>query len=111
VGEGNRSSRNQSDRGSTGAVEDRCAWANVVATLPLTEDERGGNLRHWLNPEYAPNQHHVSLSRDLLRRLCLAIAEANAEMEAFGEAGEREGYEQAVQEIDRLTGGDGEYRY
>ncbi len=34
-----------------------------------------------------------------------------AEFDECGQTGERDGYEKAVQEIDRLTGGDGEYRY
>ena len=35
---------------------------------------------------------------------------ANADDEAY-EIGKRDGYSEAVQQIDRLTGGDGEYRY
>lgn len=38
------------------------------------------------------------------------VSGAEADDEAY-EIGKRDGYEQAVQHIDRLTGGDGEYRY
>lgn len=38
-----------------------------------------------------------------------ADADHQAECEEFGKIGERDGYEKAVQDIDLLTGGDGEY--
>lgn len=37
--------------------------------------------------------------------------EAVAECDEFGQIGERDGYEKAVQDIDLLTGGDGEFRF
>jgi hypothetical protein len=41
----------------------------------------------------------------------LADMEAlKGEIEEYGKAGERDGYEEAVADIDRMTGGDGEYR-
>jgi hypothetical protein len=53
----------------------------------------------------------------LLNEASAAISSLLADMEAlkgeieeYGKAGERDGYEEAVADIDRMTGGDGEYR-
>lgn len=41
----------------------------------------------------------------------LAVAYSQAEYDEAYEIGKRDGYEEAVQDIDQKTGGDGEYRY
>jgi hypothetical protein len=50
----------------------------------------------------------ITPARAMLARLTEAHS---AECEEFGKIGERDGYEKAVQDIDELTGGDGEYRF
>lgn len=80
----------------------------LIEGLPLRLDEERG-MSLWLDPEYAPNQPNVAIARDLLRRLCRAIQAGNTEAEEAHQLGKSDGYEEAVQDIDRLTGGDGEY--
>ncbi|OAP40392.1 hypothetical protein AU381_00250 [Sinorhizobium glycinis] len=54
---------------------------------------------------------NLDRAQDFLRRAVEANdAKPDADEEMY-EIGKRDGYEEAVQEIDRLTGGDGEYRY
>lgn len=88
------------------SAEDRA----LIKGLPLKLDEERG-MALWLDPEYAPNQPSVAITRDLLRRLCNAIQSADAEADESHEIGRRYGYEEAVADLDRLTGGDGEYRF
>lgn len=68
--------------------------------------------------------HHHLMQRDGFAALHATATQAAAalraqaervrvlegELEEYGEIGERDGYERAVQDIDLLTGGDGEYR-
>ena len=71
-------------------------------------------LRHWV---YDMHGHVVKMITiddvDLLADFYLnsrAAAVENVEEVAY-QTGKRDGYEAAIQEIDQLTGGDGEYRY
>lgn len=43
--------------------------------------------------------------------IATALEQLQAEGEEMGKIGERDGYEKAVQDIDLMTGGDGEYRH
>lgn len=64
-------------------------------------------------PEDKDRQRHARYYLDALRSaLSEQVQDArSADDEETYQIGIRDGYSQAVQEIDRLTGGDGEYRY
>lgn len=78
----------------------------------------------WVAGQGESEEHHsdytsmaeakAAAQADYERRILSAIEPAQAQGEGDDETyeiGKREGYEEAVQDIDRLTGGDGEYRY
>lgn len=67
-------------------------------------------------------REHMPLTVGDLRKIAAALSRPSsdvveatlytqAEFDECGEIGERDGYEKAMQEIDMLTGGHGEYRY
>jgi hypothetical protein len=84
---------------------DLTAGLGAEPSAALTPDEQR-HLSWWLSTDYGPNIEGVSMSRDLLRRI---VAGYEAESKEAGEIAERDGYERAVQDIDILTGGDGEF--
>lgn len=74
-----------------------------------TERELAIELANALHIEWSRATYHWAVTFFRANAEKLALLSAN-EDDAY-EIGKRDGYEQAVQDIDLLTGGDGEYRW
>ncbi len=95
-------------------------FQTVEAAIAAWNSRRGLDLQdigYADSAFYAPNPPRESINAEMLdlqSRLSEAEARVKAaevaEDEAY-ELGKRDGYERAVQDIDLLTGGDGEYRW
>lgn len=59
----------------------------------------------------ASRWHDAKVAREQHEALSARLAEAEKDENEAYEIGKREGYESAVQDIDLMTGGDGEYRF